>query len=48
MEQVACFAALLNVLFGFISPKEAYDSIQWDLVILLGASLGLGKVYLFC
>eukprot|EP00294_Goniomonas_avonlea_P008116 CAMPEP_0114555308 /NCGR_PEP_ID=MMETSP0114-20121206/8680_1 /TAXON_ID=31324 /ORGANISM="Goniomonas sp, Strain m" /LENGTH=703 /DNA_ID=CAMNT_0001740425 /DNA_START=51 /DNA_END=2162 /DNA_ORIENTATION=- len=43
MDQVAMGAAALNVALGFMSSKEAIASIQWNLVILIGSSLGIGR-----
>jgi di/tricarboxylate transporter len=42
MEKAAMLAAGLNLLCGFVSPREAYKVIQWDLVVLIGSSFGLG------
>lgn len=42
MEKAAMLAAGLNLVLGFVSPKEAYQVIQWDLVVLIGSSFGLG------
>lgn len=42
MEKAAMLAAGVNLLCGYVSPKEMYKLIQWDLVVLIGASFGLG------
>lgn len=36
-------AALAMVLTGMIHPKEVYDSIDWSVIILLGAMIPVGK-----
>lgn len=43
MEKAAMVAAGLNILCGCVSPSEAYELIQWDLVVLIGSSFGLGS-----
>ena len=35
-------AALAMVLFGFISLREAYESIDWSIIVLIGAMIPLG------
>ncbi|WP_192929823.1 SLC13 family permease [Alkaliphilus serpentinus] len=35
-------AGIAMVLFGIISPKEIYESIDWPIIILLGSMLPLG------
>jgi len=42
MEQAAIVAACLVVLIRCIEPDEARNSIEWNIVLLIGASLGFG------
>jgi di/tricarboxylate transporter len=42
--EVAFFAAaVLVVLSGLISPKEAYESIDWQIVVMLGCLIPVGE-----
>lgn len=42
MEQAAIVAACLVVIIRCIEPDEARNSIEWNIVLLIGASLGFG------
>jgi di/tricarboxylate transporter len=42
MEKAALLAAGLSVAFRFVGPDEVYTLIQWDLVVMIGASFGIG------
>lgn len=39
----ALTAASLVILFGFIKPSEAIKCVDWPLLVLIGASFGLGR-----
>jgi di/tricarboxylate transporter len=42
IEIVFSIAAIIMVLFGFVSAREAYHSIDWSVVFLLGAMIPIG------
>jgi di/tricarboxylate transporter len=42
IEIVFSIAAIIMVLFGFVSAREAYQSIDWSVIVLLGAMIPLG------
>mmetsp|Transcript_10053 Transcript_10053/g.15124 ORF Transcript_10053/g.15124 Transcript_10053/m.15124 type:complete len:720 (-) Transcript_10053:28-2187(-) len=43
MVQAAMAAAVVLIVFGFISAKEAVQYVDWSLLLLIGSALGLSK-----
>lgn len=43
MDVISVISACLIIMLGIITPQEAIESIDWSLVIMIGASLGIGK-----
>lgn len=45
LEIIFFTTALLMILFNFVSIKEAYDSIRWHALVLLGAMITVGIAF---